>query len=462
MRRLQRVPAGVSFASGHRADHRVLQATEHAMLPLPPELVLPNGRLDLHDDVLKYFQVLFKGTVPHILLGRYVGYIPLNDAWAINVTPRVPVGNMERLMGMVTGYRPVVLARHLRTFSTTTEMPVSLVDLMAEQLLAIFQRIWRDGLVAQYERRERIGSSPAGSVRALDSALLTQRGARPVAVSSSFERTTDFGPNRMLRLGVENLLRRFLSLPPELVSPKRLHELRRTLRGLEHIAPARPSEASPEAVARYLASLPQYHEHYVDALLLAELIIRGQGLAIRDPDGETVFRTILVDMERIFEDYARRLLSGHFGRAGAPRVLDGNLGGPGGAKVPAYETLAAGAKNTDMTPDIVLQDGAATHLVIDAKYKRNQGVPDRPDLNQVLGYSVRYRCPRVMLLYPIRPDGVEPARFVGTVGDTEVYTGHIDLASVDIEEEEKLFCGAIQALFENSTSFKAGSASLQP
>lgn len=201
MRRLQRVPAGVSFASGHRADHRVLQATEHAMLPLPPELVLPNGRLDLHDDVLKYFQVLFKGTVPHILLGRYVGYIPLNDAWAINVTPRVPVGNMERLMGMVTGYRPVVLARHLRTFSTTTEMPVSLVDLMAEQLLAIFQRIWRDGLVAQYERRERIGSSPAGSVRALDSALLTQRGARPVAVSSSFERTTDFGPNRMLQIG---------------------------------------------------------------------------------------------------------------------------------------------------------------------------------------------------------------------------------------------------------------------
>lgn len=450
MRRLQRVPAGVTFAPGRRAEHHVLQASEHATLPLPPELILPNGRLDLHDDVLKYFQVLYKEGAPHIQLGRYVGYIPLNDAWAINVTPRVPIGNMERLMGIVTGYKPVVLAKHLRSFSTTTEMPVSLIDLMAEQLLAIFQRIWRDGLVARYERRERVGTSPAGSVRPLDSALLTQRRARPIAVSSSFERTADYGPNRMLRLGVEHLLRRLLTLPPDLVSPKRLSELRRTLQGLEHVTSATASEISPEAVARYLSSLPQYHEHYVDALLLAELIIRGQGFAIRDTNGETVFRTILVDMERIFEDYARRLLSRHFERAGGLRVLDGNRGGADGAKVLTYEVLAPGAKNADMTPDIVLTDAAATHVVIDAKYKPNKGGPDRSDLNQILGYSVRYRCSKVMLLYPIRPGGAGAVRFVGAIGDVEVYTGHIDLASVDMEEEERLFCSAVQNLIADA------------
>ena len=71
MRRLQRVPAGVTFAPGRRAEHHVLQASEHATLPLPPELILPNGRLDLHDDVLKYFQVLYKEGAPHIQLGRY-------------------------------------------------------------------------------------------------------------------------------------------------------------------------------------------------------------------------------------------------------------------------------------------------------------------------------------------------------------------------------------------------------
>lgn len=462
MRRLQRVPAGVSFAAGRRADHRVLQASEHATLPLPPELVLPNGKLDIHDDVLKYLQVLFKGGAPFIQLGRYVGYIPLNDVWAINVTPRVPIGNMERLMGIVTGYKPVVLAKHLRSFSTTAEMPVSLVDLMAEQILAIFQRIWRDGLIARYERRERIGSSPVGKVRAFDSALHTQRGGRPIAVSSSFERTADYGPNRMLRLGVEHLMRRLLALPPELVSPKRLTSLRRTLRGLDHITPARPSEVSPEAVASYLTSLPQYHEHYVDALLLAELIIRGQGLAIRDADGETVFRTILVDMERIFEDYARQLLARHFEQSGSMRVLNGNLGGAGGAKVLAYETLGPGAKNADMTPDIVLQEGATTHLVTDAKYKPNMGSPDRPDLNQILGYSLRYRCAKVMLLYPIRPEGAGPVRFVGAIGETEIYTGHIDLASADIEREERLFCVAVQELVADASLTRAASQPSNP
>jgi len=250
----------------------------------------------------------------------------------------------------------------------------------------------------------------------------------------------------MLRYAVEHLLRRYLNGPGELMQPARVADLRRTVRKLEAISPALPSELTSRAVAMYLMNLPQYHEHYVDALLLAELIVGEKGLAIRDPEGQTVLPTILIDMETIFENYARQLLADHFAIRGGMDVLNGNKFGTGGARTRMFDAHRPGLKNPDMTPDIVLTDEQVTALVIDVKYKPQKEIPDRSDLNQVFTYAIKYKCKRVMILYPTRGTTEKPVQFVGTIGNVDLYTAHIDLIADGIEVEENNFTEEIYRL----------------
>src|SRR5690606_34467630 len=122
-----------------------------------------------------------------------IGYFPLNDRFALEVTPKVPIGNLERLVGMAAGYSPQTLIKYTRHFAKTTERPESIFLLLCDQLLDAFDRIWDAGLLKAYDRVERIGSSPSGRLDLYASAWRTAKAGRPVAVSSSFQRTVDFG-----------------------------------------------------------------------------------------------------------------------------------------------------------------------------------------------------------------------------------------------------------------------------
>lgn len=77
--------------------------------------------------------------------------------------------------------------------------PVRL-DALTDQLLAALNLIWDAGLLKTYRQESRRSSSPKGRLIPFDTALSTARAGRPTALSSSFERTADFGPNRVLRL----------------------------------------------------------------------------------------------------------------------------------------------------------------------------------------------------------------------------------------------------------------------
>lgn len=424
----------------------VLPAREHETIDLPPGIVTPQGRLDLYPDVLKHFQVRFKAGAPVLQMDRYIGYIPLNDRFAAEVSPRVPIGNLERLVGLAAGYEPKVLPTHLRAFSYTLERPASLLDLLAIRMLAAFERVWEGGLLSTYERRERVGTSPAGKIRPFESAWRTAKAGRPVSVSSAFHRTHDFGPNRILRLAFERLLQQALSLPETGARTIRNGQMRRALDRLGEIRRPTPNEMSPLAVATYLARLPQHHEHYADALLLAQLVLAGAGLAIRSHGNLAVLPTILIDMEDVFERYARWLLATEVEAAGLGEVRNGNVDGASGAKAKMFADAGPGELNSDMKPDIVIVRDGATRLVIDAKYKPLEKAPDRADLNQVLAYGARYASPRVMLLYP-RRDAEEPhALRLGSVGGIEVLVGRMDLNAVDISAEEGALAGALKAL----------------
>ena len=440
------VLAGRGYAAALHVAREVISGEENKTKILPPGFFKPDGTLDLYDDVRKLFRPVFDKGQLAIQCSSLIGYFPLNDKFALEVTPKVPIGNLERLVGMAAGYTPQILLKYTRHFAKTTERPESIFLLLCDQLLDAFDRIWDAGLLKAYDRVERIGSSPAGRLDPYASAWRTAKAGRPVAVSSSFQRTVDFGPNRLLLFAFEKLFARYFGDPSQSMR-HRIRRLQRAIVRLEDVTPARPHEISPRAIASYLRSLPAQHEHYADAILVAQLIITDAGLSIRNADGTTILPSIMIDMAKVFEKYVLRVLADHLETDPRISVKDGNAAAPVGVATKLFDPYhVVGKANPDMTPDIVIQVDGATRLVIDTKYKTARKLPDREDTEQAITYGARYECDRVMLLHAGRGEAQGYADHVGNVGHFIIHNGLMNLEADPIEDEEKNLADAIRAL----------------
>jgi 5-methylcytosine-specific restriction enzyme subunit McrC len=424
-----------------------LLASEHDTVEIPVELIRPDGSLDVYPDVLRLFTPTYSKNRPSIQCRGLVGHIPLNDAYALEVATRVPVGNLERLISMAKGYSPDILRRFSRLFAHADDQLESLFDALTDQLLAALDRIWDAGLLKIYREETRRSSSPKGRLFPLETALLTARAGRPTALSSSFERTPDFGTNRVLRLAVERLLGRYVGLTADKGQRERTLGLQRALYKLSDVGQPMPHEITRDAISRYVLSLPPHHDHYDEALMVAHLVLTDLGVAIRGSGTMAVLPPILIDMAKVFESALRRILAD--GLADDPRIAvkDGNMSTEfGGAKVGLYDSVRPGIKMPDATPDIVIEVDGKTVLVIDAKYKPAPRMPDRNDVGQVVVYGARYGAKKVMLLHAERPANRPYLERAGAIGEYEIISGMVNLNAIPIEAEEAGFVEAIRAL----------------
>lgn len=439
--------SGRGFAASRQVIRTPVYGKEHETVPLPVDIIRDDGTLDLYPDVTKLFRPVFDNGVPSIQCGGWVGYIPLNDRYALEVSPRVPIGNLERLIGMAIGYSPRVLENYTRNFSHSDELPDSLLDVLADQLLGAFDAVWESGLLKSYQRMQRTGSSPFGRIDPFQTTWRSAKAGLPTAVSSAFHRTTDFAPNRILRFAFEKLLARY-------DGNKTQNQRRRTLRirqaagRLEGLGKPSRFDLAPEEIARTIRHLPIQHERYADALMLAQLVISGSGFSIRGNDGMAILPSIIIDMAKVFESYVRRVLVEHFKGDSHINVWDGNTAGPAGAKTTLFDPIEPGVKNVPVTPDIVIEVNGTVRLVIDAKYKPAAKQPERNDVNQVVLYGARYGAERVMLLHAGRDENEVGVSLLGKVGPYEVYTARTSLNATAIESEEKQLAEGVRALLQ--------------
>jgi 5-methylcytosine-specific restriction enzyme subunit McrC len=433
------------FAASRQLVRTPIYGAEHDTKPLPADMIRSDGTLDLYADVGKLFQPVFDGGVPSIRCGGWIGYIPLNDRYALEVSPRVPIGNLERLFGMAAGYSPRILENYTRHFSHSDELPASLLDVLADQLLGAFDRVWENGLLKSYERKQRIGSSPFGRIEPFQTAWRSAKAGLPTAVSSAFHRTTDFAPNRILRFAFEKLLARYHGNKNQ-SQRRRILRIRQAAARLEDLDKPSRFDMAPEAVARTIRHLPIQHEGYADALMLAQLIISDAGFSIRGNDGMAILPSIIIDMTKVFESYVRRVLADHFKEDADIAVWDGNTAAPAGAKKKLFDPIETGVQNVPVKPDIVIEVKGDVRLVIDTKYKPAPKQPERDDVNQAVMYGARYGAKRVMLLYAGRAEDESSVSLLGKVGPHQVYNGRANLNAGNIENEEKQLAAAIAAL----------------
>lgn len=439
---------GIVGAQYHERERISLREQDECELPV--DIIMPDGSFDLYEDVQNRFKIEYKAKKKRLYLraDRWVGHIPLNDRYVLDVDTRVPVENIERILSRTSSRKPEII-RHIHAYRTTPDRPRSLLDILTDQFLDALAVVRSDGMLKQYIRRTEISASPIGRIDPYRTAILSKTRGAPTASYSMFARTEDTAPNRIIRLALERLTvdyRRYDAND----ETGRSARLGNAYAQFDHVGRPTAAELSPMAFARHVDRLPRHRESYVDALRLAYLIIADMGLALRGEGGIAILPAILIDMSNVFENYALSILRRSL-NDGTRAVLDGNIEGDAGAKMRLFEPFSLETTNPSITPDIVVQSNTQIELVIDAKYKKLKNVlSDRGELNQVVCYGERYNCQKVMLLYPTVSPREERITLVGKVGDIAFYQGFFDLGAEHLNAEEDAFADEVRSLLNSS------------
>ncbi len=409
---------------------RVYKARERETTSIPIDDVLKDGHFDILPDVQAkdYFNVRFQANRLVITAGKYVGLIPINDRIVIDVEPKMPVANMLAIIAAVEG-DVVQLAVLQREYGLADAAPPAIMDALAGAFVQSMQRVEVEGIQKEYRSFTTSGPSLKGRIRFGDSVQsFWSRGIRHAAVSEHFDLTSDTEVNRLLRFACELLL----------IHHRNTGQLRRSAKELGHfdelfdragVRSVPPDEREIDSTGPTPA--------YIRAVSLARMILRRQGVELRDEAGGVLLPSFLVDMETLFEEYMRHCFSRWF--AGV-RVLDGNREGK--------KRLFDSGDSRPANPDVVFR-GANDEcvMVVDAKYKTGEA---REDINQALTYAMSYRTKRVALILPAETAVDAGMSEVGRIGDVVFHRYRFNLAAADLDDEERRCALAFQPLIPGS------------
>ena len=439
---------GLSGATG--LDRQEISVVEHGEAILPNDIVQSDGSFDLYDDVQTKFQIEYKRKRKRLIIrdGGWVGYVPVNDKYALRIDTKVPVTNLEQIISRSTSTKVEVLGRYSHVYGDIAERPQALYDIIADQFVTALDLIWCEGLAKTYREELFFSSMPFGRIVPLQTTLQQERSRKPDAVFSAFFRTGDFPPNRVLKAALERLNAAYRALEGKERQVKRVRRIRAALGHFEDVADATETELRPEATEQYIRRLPAHRKAYNAALRLAQLIVNDVGFALRDGQGLATLPVVLVDMAEIFESYAREVLRQELATVASLKVLDGNLAGAGGAKCVLFDPFDLEGSNPPVTPDIVVECNGKILAVIDVKYREAKEIPERSEINQIMCYGSRYDCKKVMIVYPQPVKNQASVCSIGMVGNIQVFRASLDLNAPDLKSEEHCFAAAIRQQVE--------------
>lgn len=427
----------------------VFQTSEYQEVPIPIDLLVVDGRLDIYPELLRTTVLRTYSRDGKLLFqaGGWIGFIPVNDRVAIEVRPRVPIANLERVLCIAGNTSPLVLKGHLRAFSRAAGgLPASLIDILAERLAVLAEACWSEGLHSEYVRRVQVGQNPRGRLLPFATAKHRTRTHDLLStVSEQYVRTHDTGPNQCIAAALDRLHTIYSGIRNRAGVRSLASRLGRARQLLLHVNRVSETTFLSNPLVIDPTRLPASRPSYPATVALAKIVLTGSGIDLRSTSGHISLPPMMISMETAFESYLRNVLL-----EGADGILvqDGNARPPTGASANLFHDapLDSPLRKTQSTPDIVCSSlrEPTERLVIDVKYKPETS---RDDLNQVLGYALTYRSNAVLLACP-RKSASSPIglQLLGEVAGVKVYHYFVDLGASDLEQEERGFITAIRQL----------------
>ncbi|RZS44986.1 5-methylcytosine-specific restriction enzyme subunit McrC [Herbihabitans rhizosphaerae] len=402
-----------------------------------------NSEIDGRD----ILRATFKKGVLKLQATSYVGVIPLNEYVVVRVKPRVPIANLTRMV-IETGHNVLPLST-FREYSGRGTADDWAMDIYTDALLDHVDTILDAGLLRTYTNRQGEGHFPHGRIdftRTMQ--RFAARGVDNKAAYSWFERTVDTPANRCVKAAME-VVHEHLSKArskPRKGDRAKLARLAGQFHAFVEVSddPDYRFLDDPEVLG--LTPLPDPRAYYHPVLDLAILILQGVGIALELGGNDVQLRSLLIDTNKLFENFVRVSLAKQAKKLGWPvAVLDGNAEGkvdlydvPDPPPAPFGVPLEALASDDPgkAQPDIVLRalDGSFP-LVAEVKNtahgkdaQADNVLPERGEVEQAITYALRYGRDFTLLIHPWI-NGAKGLIYVGRVRSVDVYAYRLDLSS---------------------------------
>lgn len=432
-------------------DHVVVvECAEYDNIEIDAALWLGEGHETIFNSEIDGRDILrahFRKGVLRLQATSFVGVIPLNDRVVVRVKPRVPIANLTRMV-IATGHDVLPLSA-FRDYSGRGTADDWAMDLYADALLDYVDELRDSGLLRTYKRREGEGHFPHGRI---DLARTVQRfaasGIPNKAAYSWFERSVDTPANRCVKAAME-VIHAHLSKAkarPRKGDRAKIARLAGQLLAFEEVSDDPDYRFLDDPQVSGLTPLPDPRAYYRPVLDLSVLILRGVGIALDLGGDDVQMGSLLIDTNKLFENFVRVSLAKHAAKHGWPvDVLNGNTDG----RVDLYDVptpfpapfgvplLALASRDPGKAqPDVVLRsvDGsfpliAEVKNTVHGKHAEVDDVlPERSEVEQAVTYALRYGLGLTLLIHPWIK-GTRGLVYVGRVRSVDVYDYRLDLSS---------------------------------
>lgn len=437
----------------HKPISKVYYGEEHGEILIPIADLLKNGKLDVFPEITKHDIFEFKFNAKTGLTfraGRHVGLIPINPNVTIEVKPRVPLKNLERLFTK-SGASLGALKGFTRWFDTHEKPFDALLDFLTDALLSSIKTIAHLGLYKEYQRRHKLTSYPKGRLdivqharQAIGSSMNTKIGC------VWYERTIDNDLNRCVMAALESLAKKYSRLGGQKGALSRLREINIAASYFRGVTTDPSLGFLQEPMIQSPKLIPDLRSYYREAINLSKAILQNQGISLSRAGSEFSLSSLIIDMGAVFEGYVRNVLVEKFSLNGY-KVADGNLSHDAGGACRKLFTdddkRERLGRNVNATPDIVLlktnNDALRAEIVIDAKYKIAAPAAQRSEINQVATYALAYGVRKAVLVMPYHKDTKAGLHYLGEIGSVHFYQYNYDLAAQRVDVEEELWAAAM-------------------
>jgi len=416
---------------------RIIRVNERSSVKIPlDELLGSGGDLKLRPDLIGKGLVEIKQArnAFKLQVNGLVGRIPLTDQITLDVQPKFPVSNLNRMIYSSRGelQNPFFIDRPYERAQHQDYLPVPLIRSFANSL----RELIGNGIFKDYQRQTVTGS-PKPRVNILKTQQRYWSRLNPtMAVMESFNFTNDNLPNQCVKLAATKALS---------ISKNSDHlkgcmpTLAESLRQLQNVKARGPQEILGE-LHQVQSVVPVFRNDYSKALEQALEIIRHADVSLGTAQQGLLLESFVISLDDVFEKYVRSIIK-ELPQQGFGRVatFDGNIR-------QHQKSLFVDNKRYQVKPDLIVKDQRGAQLIGDAKYKLK---PKEEDRYQIITHALSYQVGKVFLVYPKPPNqkltGVHRLGKIGRAPSVEVYEYFFDLDK-DLPDEEIKFREAISDL----------------
>ncbi|MDO4927270.1 MAG: hypothetical protein Q3980_16630, partial [Turicibacter sp.] len=185
----------------------IIVIAEFKEIDAPASLFLSSGEISAFPSIIEknFFSIKYKKGKAVFQAGGYVGIIPINSNLSIDIRPKVPIANLERIV-FISNHQPQILKEFKRRYDPHEYSSTSLSDFIIDCFLKSAEELCAGGVLKIYKERSNAGFFPKGRIDFSGTVRARSKTNDSRITSKWFDRTTDTIPNQFLKSIVLMLL----------------------------------------------------------------------------------------------------------------------------------------------------------------------------------------------------------------------------------------------------------------